>query len=103
MDQVIKILAERLEGKGIKAAKIPSCVETIMNINFLYSIPSCRELNSRMRSLGWINFEIDDHTFKLVKLISNNTGTEPQYSDDLNLNGLGFEDSSYPKILKKQL
>ena len=71
MDQIIKIIAERLEGKGIEAAKIPSCIETIMNISFFYPIPNCRDLNSRMRSFGWINFEIDDHTFKLVKLISN--------------------------------
>jgi len=71
MDQIIKILAERLEGKGIEAAKIPSCIETIMNISFFYPIPNCRDLNSRMRSFGWINFEIDDHTYKLVKLISN--------------------------------
>ena len=71
MDQIIKILAERLEGKGIEAAKIPSCIETILNLSFFYPIPSCRDLNSRMRSFGWINFEIDDHTFKLVKLISN--------------------------------
>ena len=73
MDQIIEILVERLEGKGINAAKIPSCVETIMNVNFLYPIPNHRELNRRMQSLGWSNFEIDDHTFKLVKLISNET------------------------------
>ena len=73
MDQIINVLVERLEGKGIEAAKIPTCVETIMNINFLYPIPNCRELNRRMQSLGWNNFEMDDHTFKLVKLISNET------------------------------
>jgi hypothetical protein len=77
MDQIIKILAERLEGKGIEAAKIPSCIETILNLSFFYPIPSCRDLNSRMRSFGWINFEIDDHTFKLVKLISN----KPELND----------------------
>ena len=71
MDQIIKILVERLEGKGMEATKIPSCIETICNISFLYPVPNCRELNRRMQSLGWIDFEIDDHTFKLVKLISN--------------------------------
>ena len=70
MDQIINILAERLKGKGIDAAKIPSCIETIMNLSFFYTIPNYQDLNSRMRSFGWINFEIDDHTFKLVKLIS---------------------------------
>ena len=70
MERIIKILVERLEGKGIEAAKIPSCIETIMNISFIYTISNCQELNRRMRSLGWFNFEIDDHTFKLVKLIS---------------------------------
>ena len=71
MDQIIKILAKRLEGKEIEAAKIPSCIETIMNLSFFYPIPDYQDLNSRMRSFGWINFEIDDHTFKLVKLITN--------------------------------
>jgi len=73
MDQIIKILVSRLEDKGIESVKIPSCIETIMNINFTYTIPNYEELNRRMRSLGWFNFEIDDHTFKLVKLISNET------------------------------
>ena len=73
MDQIIKILVSRLEDKGIETTKIPSCIETIMNISFIYTIPNYQELNRRMRSLGWFNFEIDDHTFKLVKLISNET------------------------------
>jgi hypothetical protein len=83
MDQIIKILAERLEGKGIEAAKIPSCIETILNLSFFYPIPSYRDLNSRMRSFGWINFEIDDHTFKLVKLISDKPElrTAPRYPE----------------------
>ena len=72
MDQIIKILAERLEGEGIEAAKIPSCIETIMNLSIFYPIPNCQEFNNRMRSFGWINFEIDVHTFELVKLISIN-------------------------------
>ena len=73
MDQIIKIIVSRLEDKGIESVKIPSCIETIMNISFIYTIPNYQELNRRMRSLGWFNFEIDDHTFKLVKLISNET------------------------------
>ena len=57
MDQIIKILAKRLEGKGIEAAKIPSCIETIMNLSFFYPIPNYQDLNSRMQSFGWINVE----------------------------------------------
>jgi hypothetical protein len=32
-------------------------------------IANCRELNSRMHSLGWDDFELDEHTFKLVMLV----------------------------------
>ena len=71
MDQIVKILVSRLKDKGIESAKIPSCIETAWNILFLYPIQNSQELNSRMQSLGWHNFEIDDHTFKLVKLIIN--------------------------------
>ena len=77
MDQIIKIIVERLEAEGLDPVKIPSCIETMVNIIFLYPILNYQELNERMQSRGWPNFKIDEHTFKLVKLISNHTETTP--------------------------
>jgi hypothetical protein len=69
LDQIINIIVGRLEEKGIDLDRIPSCIETIVDIMFLYPLLSCRELNEKMQSIGWHNFEFDNHTFKLVKLI----------------------------------
>ena len=77
MDQIIKIIVGRLEAEGVEPVKIPACMETIVNIIFLYPISNCQELNERMQSRGWPNFKIDEHTFKLVKLITNHTETTP--------------------------
>ena len=66
----MKIIVKRLEEDGIDPDKIPACIETIVNILFLYPVLNCRKLNARMQSLGWHNFEMDEHTFKLIKLIA---------------------------------
>jgi len=71
MNQIVKILVKRLEEEGIENTKIPNCVETIWNIFYLYPITSCEALNSHMQTMGWHNFKMDDHTFKLVRLMVN--------------------------------
>jgi hypothetical protein len=69
LDEIIQIIVGRLEEKGIDPDRIPSCIETIADILFLYPVLGCRELNNKMQSLGWHNFEFDNHTFELVKLV----------------------------------
>jgi DNA-binding NarL/FixJ family response regulator len=54
-----------------------TCIETIAGIMFLHPVLSCRELNNKMQSIGWHNFEFDNHTFELVKLICNQIETKP--------------------------
>ena len=71
MNQLIKIIVERLEEQGIDPVKIPACIETIVNILFLDPVINCPNIQSRMQSLGWHNFDIDEHTLNLVRLISN--------------------------------
>ena len=75
MDQILNIIVGRLKEGGIDPVKIPSCIENVFNITFLYPVVSYRELNTRMQSLGWQNFQIDEHTFKLIKLFSSDTET----------------------------
>ena len=77
LDQIVNIVVERLEAEGVDPGKIPACIESAINIIFCYPILSYQEFNKRMKSRGWLNFKIDEHTFKLVKLISNHTETTP--------------------------
>jgi len=79
LDQIIKIIVGRLEELGIDPVKIPSCIETIVNIIFLDPVLDCRGLKIRMQTIGWPNFEIDEHTFNLVKLISIKPKTAPVF------------------------
>lgn len=76
MDQIVNIIVGRLNESGMDLDKIPSCLETMVNIFFFHPVLNCRELNQSMQSLGWHNFEMDNHTFKLVKLVYNNSETE---------------------------
>ena len=69
MDNVVDILVDRLlEGQSDVTQQhrsIRAMFETIAK----EPIGNCRELNRRMQSLGWDDFELDDHTFKLVMLV----------------------------------
>jgi len=69
MEQVFNIIVGRLNEDGLEVSKIPSCIETLWNIFAIYHIEDCRELNSQMQSLGWAGFELDEHTFKLAKMV----------------------------------
>jgi hypothetical protein len=75
LDRILNIIVGRLKEGGIDPVKIPSCIETVFNITFLYPVVSYHELNTKMQSLGWQNFQIDEHTFKLIKLFYSDTET----------------------------
>jgi len=77
LDLILKILVERLKEIGIDPGKIPACIEIIVYIIFLNPLMNYQELNRKMQSLGWHNFKIDEHTFKLVKLIPGKSETAP--------------------------
>jgi hypothetical protein len=77
LDRVIKIIAARLEQKGIESIKIPSYIEAVANLLFLRPDLDNEELNMRMQSIGWQHPEIDEHTFKLLKLVSDKYETRP--------------------------
>ena len=70
LEQILKIIVERLEEKDIDPGRIPSCIETIVYNIFLNPVITYQKFSRKMQSLGWLNLEIDEHTFNLVKLIS---------------------------------
>ena len=77
VDEIIRIIVGRLVEKGIDLEKIPACIETMINVLFLCPVLSYQKLNQSMQLLGWHNFEIDEHTVKLVELVYQNSEAEP--------------------------
>jgi len=75
LDMIIKIIVDRLKEIGIDPGKIPACIEIIIYIIFLNPLINYQELNRKMQLLGWHNFRIDEHTFKLFKLIPGKSKT----------------------------
>ena len=69
MDNVIDILVDRLFDEQSHASTHHDCFKAMFETIAKESISNCSELNSRMQSLGWDDFILDEHTFKLVKLV----------------------------------
>jgi len=69
MDELIKILVERLVGKGMEISTIPAYVRDLANIIVMNRYSNLRELNRRLQLLGWNDFEIDNYTRELVTAI----------------------------------
>ena len=66
MVRVITTLIERLVGKGMEINAIPAYIRDLANILAMNSHLTLEEFNGRLRSLGWDDFELDDHTLQLV-------------------------------------
>lgn len=66
MERIITTLIERLVGKGMEINTIPAYIRDLVNILAMNSHLSLEELNDRLRSLGWDDFELDDHTLQLI-------------------------------------
>jgi hypothetical protein len=69
MDNVVDILVDRLFDEQSDVTQHHSCIRNMFETMAKEPIANCRELNSRMHSLGWDDFELDEHTFKLVMLV----------------------------------
>ena len=66
MEELIRILIERLAGKGMEINTIPAFIRDLANIMVANGYSSLQELNRRLKSLGWDDFELDDHTLQLI-------------------------------------
>ena len=77
MDHIIRILVDRLVGKGVEPGTIPAYIRDLFNTISIRTNLGLHELNRRMELLGWDDFELDDHTLQLIKAIFE---TEGEYS-----------------------
>ena len=66
MEELIRILIDRLVGKGMAINTIPAFIRDLANVMVANGYSNLRELDSRVRSLGWDDFELDDHTLQLI-------------------------------------
>lgn len=71
MEKLKEIVIKRLKEKGVDAATVPSFIRDVANIS-LSTDSDLNELNRRLQSLGWDEFELDDHTFQLIEAIIEN-------------------------------
>jgi hypothetical protein len=69
MDNVVDIIIDRLWDEQNDATQQHRCIRAMFETIAKESVRNCPELNSRMQSLGWDDFELDEHTFKLVMLV----------------------------------
>lgn len=66
MAQLTRILVRRLVAKGMQASTLPAYVRDLANTIVAHGNSSLRELNGRLQSLGWDEFELDEYTLQLI-------------------------------------
>jgi hypothetical protein len=66
MEELVATLTERLAGKGMKICTIPAFIRDLANTMAANVYLSLQELNRRLESLGWDDFELDDYTLQLI-------------------------------------
>jgi len=66
MEQLIRILIRRLVGKGMEISTIPAFTRDLANTMVANSHSSLQELNRRLKSLGWNDFELDDYSLQVI-------------------------------------
>jgi len=69
MEVLIRVLVRRLVGKGMEISTIPGYVRDLANTMVANGYSSLQELNKKMQSLGWDDFELDNYTFQLIVVI----------------------------------
>ena len=76
MGWIIRNLIERLVWKGMEITAIPSYIKSLANTMISDENLSLQELNTRLETLGWDDFELDHQTFQLIMVIFENYGVK---------------------------
>jgi hypothetical protein len=66
LNQLNKILKQRLDQKGIDSAAATGFIRNLTNILSEYPFLSLSEVNRIMQFLGWQDVNLDYHTFQLL-------------------------------------
>jgi hypothetical protein len=79
----------------METSNIPAFVRDLANTVSVNGYLSLQELNGRLRTLGWDDFELDDHTLQLIMANFERDGSlSPPSYDVLSLEGLLKPDES---------
>jgi hypothetical protein len=73
LDPITPILMERLRKKRIEPDAIPGFMRNLVNAISGKPQPDLRTINRRLRSSGWLDVELDDHTLQLFLAHSGET------------------------------
>ena len=66
MDELVRVLINRLVNKGMEITSIPAYVRDIANTIAINGYLGPSALNQRLEALGWDDIEIDEYTLELV-------------------------------------
>jgi hypothetical protein len=66
MEQLIRILIERLVGKGMEVTTIPAYLRNFAHTLLAHPHITLNDLNDQLQFLGWDDFELDNDTFYLI-------------------------------------
>ncbi len=70
MHPLLKIISQRLTSKGLRPDTIPTYLRDVANIHFANTQQSTPEMNRRLHTLGWNDFELDDHTLQQIVAVA---------------------------------
>ncbi len=66
MDELIRILIDRLVNKGMEITAVPGYVRDLANTLAVAGNLGPGALNQRLEMLGWDDFQLDEYTLELV-------------------------------------
>lgn len=66
MQQLIKLLIDRLSRKGMEVTSIPAYIRNFAHTIMAHPSMSLEELNGHLQTLGWDDFELDNDSFYLI-------------------------------------
>ncbi len=66
MHPLLKIISQRLTSKGLRPDNIPTYLRDVANIYLANTRQSTPEMNRRLHTLGWNDFDLDDHTLQQI-------------------------------------
>ncbi len=70
MHPLFKIISRRLISKGVPPDTLPTYLRVVANIYSSNTRQSAPEMNRRLKTLGWNDFELDDHTLQQVVAVA---------------------------------
>ena len=82
MDQIKKLLFQRLEDAGIESATVSGLMRDVANCLRIDGDMSLTEVNRRLSYLGWEDGQLDYHTFQLLVACIEDQNTVNNSNDD---------------------